>query len=349
VKKITIFLLFATLAHTAFCRNQRKDAKRNTPTQFAFDITGSSGSLAHKMNTADGKIGTFLQPAIYNPGTLKFSNGSSKGFDFQTSWFFGQKRKFGMGVEFWYCQQKGDMSLEGFHVEYKATDKYGWAYRQLLTSNILTESQNISQINLPIVAKYRLILNRKLTVNVDAGIVINVREEIKYKSHAAFDFESIYKFQSSGPPVYDDAVVPDNTDMFTTKSYLQSLGYSSSAIQSYFENSSAAGSTVGLNVIPNTSQNSESGIVSYSAGSIGFLLRPSVAYNLSPEWSVVLAGYAMSMSIKNKPKDDYRIMDIDGNYSSPLKAVKSLEVTSYGLNLGLRYSFVHKVNRRLHR
>ncbi len=347
MKKITIFLLLAILANTASARNKRKDAKRNTPTQFALDITGTTGSIAHKLNTADGKIGTFLQPAIYNPGTLKFSDGGSKGFDFQTSWFFGQKRKFGMGVEFWYCQQKTDMSLEGFHVEYKATDKYGWDYRQLLTSNILKEAQDINQINIPIVAKYRLILNRKLTVNVDAGIVINVKETIQYKSHAAFDFETIYKFQASGPPVYDDAVIPDNNDMFTTKSYLQSLGYSSSAIQSYFE-SLPASANASLNVIPNTNQNSESGIVSYSAGSIGFLLRPSVAYNLSPEWSVVLAGYAMSMSINNKPKDNYRIMDIHGNYSTPLNAAKSLDIKSYGINLGFRFSFAHKINKRLH-
>ncbi len=345
MKKIALSFLLVAMASTSFCKN--KNSKHNTPTQFAFDISGTFGTVKHDFNT-DGKIGNFLTPVIYNPGTLKFTGGSSQGFDAQFSFFFGQRRTFGMGFEFWYCLQKGDLSLDGFHVEYKATDKYGQSFRQLLTANSLKESHNIRDVNLPIVAKYRLPIGNKLVVNIDGGIVINVHEATKYDSKASFDFEAIYKLSNPGNDKFDDAVTPDPNDYQITRSYLQKTGFGAITEQ-YFAEAQAQGDPVGLNVLPNSNQNSQHGSFSYSVGSIGFLLRPSIAYNLSKEWSVVVGGYLMSLNVKNKPASDYRIMDLEGNYSSPAEAVTTLKVTSYGLNLGLRYSFIHKINRRLNR
>ncbi len=325
--------MVCAVAVTGF--SKAKKSKDDTPKRFAIEINSTLGGVKRDMGS-NNNTGNFLQPAVYNPGKLKFTGGSSVGFDGQFFAFVGQKRNLGMGIGVWYASQKGDMSLDSFHVEYKATNHYGTIFRQLLTANSLIESQHIKEVNIPIVARYKIAIKEKLAITIDGGLVLNIHETTQYDTKAYFDFEAIYKYTPAGQAVYDDAVVPDATDIQITRKYLQNAGLGATT-QQYFANARATGSQVGLDIQPNN--NSQHGQVSYAAGSIGFLLRPSIAYNFTPEWSVVLGGYLMSMSMNNKPRSDYRIIDLDGNYSSPVNAVTTLKIMSYGANLGLRYSF----------
>ena len=328
MKKFKTLFILITIAYSTMGKEKGENA-----TKYAIDVSGMFSTLSQDLSS-NGKMGTYLLPAIYAPGTIKFTNGSSIGGDGQFSCYFGNHHHFGAGIGFIYVIQNGQITLDGFHVEYKETDPKNYDYRQLVTANKLSESLTITGMSIPIVAKYRTNISEKLTFGIEAGLLVNLSESIKYDATASFDFEAIYKFANNGALVYDDAPIPDKHDWFIEIDRLTpAQTYEQTKL--YFDTLRQKGYNVALDVQPTN----KSGIVNYKSGSLGFIVRPDLAYNLADNIAVTLSGFLMTNTINNTPKDDYRIMDINGNYTSPLNAVTKINSLSYGISLGIRYSF----------
>jgi hypothetical protein len=200
----------------------------------------------------------------------------------------------------------------------------------------LTESLTLTTMNIPLVAKFQAPISKKFTFFADAGIIINLSQSISYENTGvSADYEAVYKFlrDPDNTAVYDDAPVHDPTDWQITKSLYANVPGSNT--QALFDTLWQRGHNVRLNV---TAANKK-GTVNYKAGSVGFLLRPSVGFQCSNALAITVGGYLMSLTTKNTPTQSYRVLDFDGKYDSPLNAATTITSIGYGVQVGLRYSF----------
>jgi outer membrane protein OmpA-like peptidoglycan-associated protein len=83
--------------------------------------------------------------------------------------------------------------------------------------------------------------------------------------------------------------------------------------------------------------NNRTGKTEYTAGSIGFMIQPSVNYYLSDFVSLNLGGYYMFQPFKNNADAGYRLTDGNGSYSSVQNNVTSNQNSAYGVHAGVRF------------
>jgi outer membrane protein OmpA-like peptidoglycan-associated protein len=282
-----------------------------------------------------------------NIGTLKFTNGMSYGFDAQLAYFFGKKNHFGIGAGFNYMDQQGDMTLNNFHVEYQSTDIHGNTFRQLITSNgPIDEKLTITNMNIPILLKYKYRFSRRLGFMADAGALINLKITNSYSSNASFDYEAIYRFTGSGEnvtAVYDNGNPPATTgDIYYTKAEHTSKNPNQSLTDYFNQTHNVLGYNVGLGIKPNNN----SGSVSYATGTVGLLLRPALNYYLSDVVALNLGLYYIYQPFSNSLSSNYKLTDKMGDYNSFLNSATTSNNQSYGLNIGVRI-YIGKKNEPL--
>ena len=299
--------------------------------QVSFNVLG--GMLSQDFTTANA-LYNYLNAVNSNVGALKFSNGKSIGFDAEGAYFFGRKHHFGVGTGVTYLAQGADVSLDVYHVEYQAYNKYGDVYRQLISGTGLKETLKLSNLSIPILLKYNKQIHRNWNFAADAGLLLNLRMNNAYSTDAAFDYEAIYQFANPKDPhsaVYDNAVTPSGGDLFYTKSNYLEL-HPNGDINKYFNDHRAQGENIGLGVRPSAT----TGNVAYSSGSVGFLLRPSVTYRVSYNVAIDLGLYYIAQSFKNNNPANYKLTDKLGDYSSMLNNVSAVKSTSYGVSMGVK-------------
>ena len=297
------------------------------------DINLLGGVLTQDMTTKT-TAANYTDGVNMKTGNLKFTNGMSMGFDAQVGYFFGKKHNWGIGTGIMYLSQQGDVTLDNFHVEYKATDSRGDVYRQLITANQpIKEAIQITNVNIPLVLKYKKRLSKTLGFTGDIGLLFNIQEHNDYKTNASFDYEAIYQRSNDGSFVYDNATTPANNDIFYTKAQLSRT--TSTNVATEFARLYNNGYNVGLGVKPNT----DHGSVSYTTGSVGFILQPSLNVFLSDNVALNFGLYYMYQNFSNTVKDGYRLTANTGDYSSVLNTVSSVASQSYGLNVGVRFLF----------
>lgn len=305
--------------------------------RWVIDVNGLAGMMTQDITTANSVSG-YTNGMNLNTGKLKFDNGTSFGFDAQLGYFFGRKNHWGIGAGFMYLSQKGDLKLDGYHVEYQATDASGRIYRQLVTGNDLKESITSTNMNIPILLKYKARFSKHWGFTADGGALINLQMKNMYKTSANFNYEAIYKPVVNGDGgvtyVYDNSPTYSPTsEVITTQYYLAHNPNGSAA--DFINRYRSAGYNVGLGIPGNNTQ----GSVSYTTGSIGFMLQPSMSYYISDNFAINLGLYYMYQSFKNANLPNYRLASTNGDYSSSLNNVTSSNVQSYGINLGVRVLF----------
>jgi outer membrane protein OmpA-like peptidoglycan-associated protein len=106
-------------------------------------------------------------------------------------------------------------------------------------------------------------------------------------------------------------------------------------VNTFFQNNKNAGFNVGLGKKPNSNKSE----VSYTTGSIGFMVQPSLSWYLSDHVALNFGVYYMYQSFKNVNDDNYMLMNTKGDYSSSLNNVSSSNVQSFGGNVGVRFLF----------
>ena len=294
------------------------------------------GGLADQSFKTTASMPDYPNALNANTGKLEYKNGYSFGGDAQVGFFFGAKRHFGLGTGVLLMQQHGDAILDNYHVEYKATDGVGNIYRQLVTGNDVREEIVSKNINIPFVLKYKNRFSRHWGFTADAGALINLQMKNAYTTHASFNYEAIYKLTQSSDggtvSVYDDAVTPSSNDWFITKGeFLQNNPNGN--YQAYIDAKRALGYNVGEGLNPGT----RTGKTSYTRGSIGFMVQPSVNYFLSDNVALNFGLYYMFQPFKDNTQSNYRLTDGMGTYSSNLNSVKSSHNQQYGINLGVRF------------
>ena len=336
MKKLLLLLIAAGSAASAIAQgpNQNYLADSLLP-RWVIDLN-LLGGLASQTFTTANTVANYPGALNMNTGHLKYKDGYAFGGDAQLGFFFGNKRHFGVGTGIMYMQQHGDVALDNFYAEYKATDGAGNIYRQVVTGHDIKENITSTNINVPIVLKYKNRFSKHWGFTADAGALINLQMKNAYTTHANFDYEAVYKFVPGSDggtvSVYDNSSVPSVNDWLITKAEFLKNNPNGN-LADYFAKKRALGYSVGESMTPA----SKTGHTSYTQGSIGFLIQPSFNYCLSDKTALNFGGYYMFQPFKNNAQSGYRITDGIGNYSSVLNSVTESKNQSYGINIGVRF------------
>jgi len=340
MKKVLLLLIPASVSAAALAQEpNRHNHADSLLSRWVVDLN-LLGGLASQTFTTANTAGNYLNGLNINTGQLTYTNGSAFGGDAQLGFFFGKKRHFGLGTGIMYMEQNGDAVLNNYHVEYQATDGNGNIYRQVVTGNDLKEAVKSTNINIPLVLKYKTRFSKHWGFTADAGALFNVQMQNAYTTGGSFDYEAIYKFtQSDGgtTSIYDNSPTPSVNDWMITKAEFLKNNPNGN-LQDYFNAKRALGFNVGDGLAPGT----HTGTTSYTAGSIGFLVQPSINYYLSNYVALNFGVYYMVQPFKNNAQSNYRLTDGINNYSSVLNNVTASTNQSYGLNAGVRFFFCKK-------
>ncbi len=310
--------------------------------RWVLDVNGLAGVLTHDITQAN-TFPNYTNGIKLNTGKLKFTNGMSYGGDIQLGYFFGNKAHFGVGTGFMYLYQTGDLTLDQFNVQYQSVDSRGNTFRQLITANRpVVEKLEITNMNIPLMLKYKNRFTKRIGFNMDLGILYNLQLTNVYKTNASFDYEAIYKYVPStngtDVAVYDNETNPSVNSLLITKDAINRLNNGNNVADTFNFHRNVRGRNVGLNQEPDK----KDGSTSYTQGSVGFMAQPSLSIFFSDRVALNLGVYYMYQPFTNSAKSGYRLTDKVGEYTSVTSSVTSNIAQSYGGNLGLRY-YLHKL------
>lgn len=278
----------------------------------------------------------FTLPLNTNFGTLKFSKGMSNAFEGQLGFFFGKNRHFGLGAGVVYAMQSGDMTLDQYHVEYKSTDNAGHTFRQLVSTSNLVENLKITNVNIPVVLKYKKRFNKTWGFTADAGILYNMQYTNAYTANGTVDYEAIYnKTTTSGVTTYSYDGTASAT-MANDIKYTQAAGATASSLSTL----RSQGYNVGLGMAPSAN----TGEYKYSTGSIGFVFQPALNLFLTNNIALNLGLNYMYQPVKNSNGLTNALTDKAGgsDYTSVTRSVSNSNNQSIGANIGIRF-FIGKL------
>jgi outer membrane protein OmpA-like peptidoglycan-associated protein len=305
---------------------------------WCIDMNTTLGALWQNIS-APNPGSNYLNALNKSASNIRFTEGRSRGIDVEVGYFFGHKKTYGIGIGLMYMYQEGNVTMDNFHVEYQSTDNFNNTYRQVLTSNgRVKESLGTSNLNIPILFKYKRRLSNRVGFTSDIGLLINILEKNNYSTNSSFDYEAIYKYTTASDgkvvPVYDNSPVPGSSDLLITKSQYAAT-HPGSSVNDYFNSLRKDGYNVGLAVAPTN----DKGSVSYNAPSAGILVRPAIAIYLTDNLALNLGAYYLHQEFNNDGVAGNRITDKVGSYSPMLNSITHSSNNSLGVNVGLRYIF----------
>ena len=221
MKKIIVCLLVA--ASIPGVKAQSQTATYLTDSQlsrWSIDVNFLGGITSQ--NLSWGSTNYFTNPVNDTISKAKYTNGSSLGYEAQLGYFFGKSRNFGIGLGLIGQSQSGTVTVNNYHMEYQSTDPSGSAFRQIVYSNgPITESVKSSNMNIPLVAKYRKRLSKLISFNADAGLLFNLQMQNKTTATANFNYEALYAFDANGKALttYDGTVSDNSAQVQQTEAY----------------------------------------------------------------------------------------------------------------------------------
>jgi outer membrane protein OmpA-like peptidoglycan-associated protein len=343
MKKLYTVLMASACSASAIAQhtNTRSHAESQSP-RWAIDANLLGGFVNQSFEMAN-TMGNYPNAVNSNTGQFKYKDGYSYGADVQLGYFFGKSRHFGLGAGVLVMQQHGVATLSDFKVEYRATDGAGNIYRQSVKGNGIKEDITSTNVNIPIMLKYKNRFAYHWGFSVDAGALVNLQMKNAYKTEASFDQEAVYKFvrNSDGgtASVYDNASTPSSNDWLITKAEFQQNNPNGN-----WREYASTKRAMGINVGDGMSSGSRTGSKSYTAGSIGLMVQPSFNYYLSDNTALNLGAYYMLQPFKSEAQSGYKVTDGNGSYSSGLNNVTTSTNSSYGLNVGARF-FIGRMDR----
>jgi len=265
-----------------------------------------------------------------------FSSGSSIGFDGQLEYYFGRKANIGIGAGIAYFSQKGTMQMDNFHVEYQATDTIensnsNNTYRQVINAKAISEQLTITNIDIPILLKFKARLSDKWGFAADAGVLFNLSITNSYTTNALFDYSAYYAFtgnNESPKASFDNQAPPGVNDWLIAAPYYSPTQLDAMASRGY---------NVGAAKAPTAT----TGSVSYASGSIGFLIQPALTYKISKGFLLDLGVYYMSQTFSNTAHNaGYEITNKVGSYNSMLNSLSGLTSSGFGVNIGVKIAII---------
>jgi outer membrane protein OmpA-like peptidoglycan-associated protein len=346
MKKLLFLLIAANGILPATAQMKDSSAKKQYSNyelmgKWAIDLNLMGGALTRNMTTGNSLSSYLNALSDANLGNLKFTNGMSFGGDLQLGYFFGNSNHFGIGGGIMFLSQSGDATLDNFHVQYQSTDQTGEVSRQVITANQpVKESLQITNVNIPLVLKYKDRFSKRFGFTADLGVLYNVSIKNMYNTNATFDYEEIVKYVTTSDgsiiTVYDNSLTPAATDLQITKNHFNNTTHADGeTLPQYFALQKSLGYNVGLAQAPTQ----KSGTVSYTSGSLGFIVRPAINYFFSDHVALTVGAYLLYQPFNNATTNNYRLTNNVGDYSSVLNNVSKSNDMSYGGNLGIRILF----------
>jgi hypothetical protein len=271
-----------------------------------------------------------------NVSDIKFGNGIFYSGSLQLGYFFGHARSFGIGSGISLARHNGKLTVENFHVEYKAIDFNNEVFRQVVHAGMpIEEELSVTNISIPLVLKYQTFFENKLGIQLDAGIVLNLKNSTTYTSNAIFDYEAVYKYVVNGQTlsaIYDQSSEPGPTNwMISRRHYARTQPEGD--IAAYFDSRRKEGYNVGLDV----RAAAPAGKVELKTG-IGYQVQPGVCYLINERMVASLNFLFLWQSYSNE-NGSTRLTDKVGSYSALINNIKEGRSTLYGIGLGIRYNF----------
>jgi len=343
MKKIAFLSIATAMAISAGAQTAVKPAKRSfTPdsllSRWVIDLNFTGGVMMKDVTTGTS-IGGYPEGLNINTGVLSFEKGSSLGGNLQLGYFFGRKANWGIGTGFMYLSQTGDLKLDNYHVEYKATDDQSRVYRQIITGNNVKERTTFTNMNIPLLLKYKKRFSRTLGFTMDLGPVFNLQMKGSTENRGTYDYEAIYRFTGSGPDglptVYDNSPTPLAGSYLITREAALAASPGQDPEVWFASNRDAGFKTVGLGQKAANAKDE----TSYKSGSLGLYVQPSLSVYLSDHFALNFGLYYMYQSFTNDNKANYVFMGTNREYNSSLRNVTSSTVQSFGGNVGLRFLF----------
>ncbi|PQJ09958.1 hypothetical protein CJD36_014755 [Flavipsychrobacter stenotrophus] len=310
--------------------------------RWCIDVNGRGGLLSQNY-TSLYTLDNYAQNINSNTGTLKFKNGYNVGGELQVGYFFGRMRHWGVGTGINYTSMVGDITVDGYHVEYRAVDFKDNVYRQVLTANNVAEHMEMTGFNIPVLLKYKNRWSKHWGFTADGGLMLGVQRSNSWKADASFNYEAIYKFTDLTHTVYDDAPVANVEDYFITRANWLKNNHNGD-VQAYFNDLNNKGYNVGLNVKPG----SGSGKTTFSSVTLGILLKPSVNLFLSDNVALDFGVYYMFQPFKGGADRGYTLTSKVGDYNTVLNSVSTANTQSYGVNIGARFFLGRRPKDRDH-
>lgn len=344
MKRILFLSILAATAISAGAQTspaKPKEKKAYTPdsllSKWVIDINLMGGLMTQDLTTATA-IGGYPNGVNINTGVLGFEKGSTLGFNAQLGYFFGPKNHWGVGAGFLYFQHMGDLTLGNYHVEFQATDAQNRIYRRIIDGKNVREQLTATNMNIPLVLKYKKRFSKVLGFTMDAGPMFNLQMKNTTEMKTGFDYEAIYRFTGAAsdgtPTVYDPSPTPSTNSFLITRSgYLAT--HPDGDVNAWFAANREAGFPVGLDQKPTNAKSTGS----YRSGSVGLLLQPSLSFYLSDHVALNLGLYYTYQSFKSDNMPNYTLMNATQEYSSSINNVTAASVQSFGGNLGVRFLF----------
>ncbi len=325
-------------AQTDTARMHKKNYTRDADLpRWALDINGLFGTMSQDLTVGTSTAG-YVNGLNLNTGKLKFEKGSTIGFDVQLGYFFGPKCHWGLGTGFMYLGQKGNMMLDAYHVEYQATDAQDRIFRQIVTGKDLKEEVKISNMNIPLMLKYKYRFSKALGFTADAGALFNVTMKNTATQTGTFDYEAAYHWNAATtnglPTTYDNNPTFDPNSEVITRAYFVQHNPDGN-VDAYFKSQAEAGAPVALGVKPAN----EKSTTSYTSGSVGFMVRPELSWYWSDNVAMNFGVYYIYQSFKNSNDANYMLVNTDRAYTTTIKSVSASNVQSFGGTVGLRFLF----------
>jgi outer membrane protein OmpA-like peptidoglycan-associated protein len=333
----------ATIAQDSTNVSKLKSRNELLP-RVVIDVNYKRGNLLQVLDTAH-----VLEPFSRNVNSViakpKFIEGHTEGGDIQIGYFFGKQHLFGVGTGLMYLYQTGSIQLDTFHAEY-ASAYYNSGnnaglkgeFRQIITSKSrITEQIKVTNINIPVLAKFKYQFSEHFGVALDAGALFNMSIKNEFSTNAVFDYEAAILTTDGKSSVYDGGVAVEGIDFLITRANFQKMNPQGN-ITKFFDQRYAEGYNVGLGVAAKPGKS----VTNYNIGSIGFLGQAALSYQLNYRVTLNLGGYYMVQNFTpEKDPTSWMITNKVGEYNSITEGVKTSHNTSYGLNIGIRY-FVGK-------
>jgi outer membrane protein OmpA-like peptidoglycan-associated protein len=279
---------------------------------------------------------SYLNAINVNMPNLEQKSANNFGINLNLGYYFGKNRNFGLGTGLQYIQNRSNLGLNPFSLEYQSIDNFGNVFRQGVRSNSgLEEQVKQSVLGIPVMILVKKQLNERWGLNLDAGLVFNVYNQTSYTTEAAnFDYEAIYAFDANNKPIYDNNPTPNPDNWLVTKTHYEKVNTNGN-VNVYFEDLYAQGYNVGLGVKPSNT----SGDVKNTVVSTSWFIRPSVSYRLKPNLALHANFCFQQLTTTYESKSDYRITDKRASYSSVSNGINSHAQGLIQFGLGIRYYF----------
>jgi hypothetical protein len=227
--------------------------------------------------------------------------GVNLGLSAAVDYFF--TRKLGISVGAGYTLMTFNLALDTFHVEYKLAEETGStsSHRQLLTSQSIGEWIQAQYFFIPLLLKYHHNTAKKVSYFIHAGPSFSVLISGKSHAHSFIDYQAIHSSYTDG----------NRTDVLLTSEAAKPMGYNV-ALYERVSNVTTFKQKMGL----------------FGNLKVGLLFK------LTPNVSLLAGVSAAYGKITNHTKENYKLTDQIGEYTSVMAASDHVRVLSYGLTTG---------------